>query len=142
MANAAPLTDPDLGALIARLIPKLMALEEPILAEAGLSMWEYAIVGELAAGTALSQVELSRRTRRDTTRLGRHLDDLVARGVVERQRSTDQRRHTVQLTHDGHAAHQRVKQRIRAAEDELLRTVFSAAKAAEIRRLLTLLAES
>lgn len=140
MADGTPLTDPDLGALLARLLPKLLELEEPLLAEAGLSMWEYVIVSELAAGTAMAQVELSRRTRRDTSRLGRHLDDLAARGVVERERATDQRRLAVRLTPSGRAAYERAKRSIRAAEDERLRTVFSATEAAEFRELLTRLA--
>lgn len=141
MADVPPPTEPDLAALVARLVPKLIELEEPRLTEAGLSMWEYAIVGELATDTAMSQVELSRRTGRDTTRLGRHLDDLVARGIVERHRSTDQRRHTVHLTAAGRATHDRLKQAIRAAEDDRLRDVFSAAEAAEFRRLLAALAD-
>jgi DNA-binding MarR family transcriptional regulator len=142
MAALPPLTDPDLGALLGELMPKLLALEEPFLAEAGLSMWEYVIVSELAAGTAMAQVELSRRTRRDTTRLGRHLDDLETRSVIERERSTDQRRRSVRLTPAGRATYQQVKRSIRAAEDDLLRTVFSAADAAEFRKLLTVLAKS
>lgn len=70
----------DLGALTARVLPALAALEEPILRKAGISMWEYAIASELARNDGVSQAELSRRTRRDPTRLGRHLDDLSARG--------------------------------------------------------------
>jgi DNA-binding MarR family transcriptional regulator len=142
MADVPAPTEPDLGALMAQLIPKLIELEEPFLAEVGLSMWEYAIVSELAAGSAMAQVELSRRTRRDTTRLGRHLDDLEERGVVERERSTDQRRRSVRLTAQGRAAYERTKRAIRAAEDDRLRAVLGAGEAAEFRRMLILLARS
>lgn len=142
MADVPAPTEPDLGALMAQLIPKLIELEEPFLAEAGLSMWEYAIVSELAAGSAMAQVELSRRTRRDTTRLGRHLDDLEERGVVERERSTDQRRRSVRLTAKGRAAYERTKRSIRAAEDDRLRTALGAGEAAEFRRMLAQLARS
>ena len=142
MEDVPPPTEPDLGALLAQLIPKLIELEEPFLVEAGLSMWEYAIVSELAAGSAMAQVELSQRTRRDTTRLGRHLDDLETRGVVERERSTDQRRRSVRLTAQGRATYERTKRSIRTAEDERLGTVLSATEVAELRRMLTLLAGS
>ena len=87
----APGDEPDLAALIFRVLPRLGALEEPVLRDAGLSMWEYAILTEVASGAAVSQKELSRRTRRDPTRLGRHLDELVSRGLVGRERSQDQR---------------------------------------------------
>lgn len=133
--------EPDLGALLARLLPRLLALEEPILAEAGLSMWEYAIATELAAGAALSQVELSRRTRRDPTRLGRHLDELEGRGLITRERAADQRQHTVRLTTTGKRTHARAKQQIRAAEDALLATGLSAGEGRRLRQLLTSLAE-
>ena len=79
--------EPDLGALLGRLIPHLITLEEPILRAAGLSMWEYAIVSEIAATPAVSQRELSERTGRDPTRLGKHLDELQRRGIVSRDRS-------------------------------------------------------
>ena len=105
-------------------------------------MWEYVIVSELAAGTAMAQVELSRRTRRDTTRLGRHLDERAARELIERERATDQRRRAVRLTPGGRAAYERAKRSIRAAEDERLRSVFSAAEAAEFRNFLTRLAST
>lgn len=129
--------EPDLGALIARLLPELAALEEPILQAAGLSMWEYAIVSELASGNAVSQVELSRRTRRDPTRLGRHLDDLTSRGVVMREGATDRRQRAVRLTSDGRAQLEEVKRSIRAVEDEFLRSVLSEPEAALLRSLLT-----
>ncbi|GAB3311525.1 MarR family transcriptional regulator [Epidermidibacterium keratini] len=128
--------EPDLGALLARLLPRLAALEAPILQAEGLSMWEYAIVTELASGDAVSQVELSARTRRDPTRLGRHLDDLAARSIVVRERSADGRQRTVRLTKQGRAAYSRVKQAIRQIEDDLLTASLSAADARRLRQIL------
>lgn len=137
MADGLPMTEPDLAALMSRVFPQLAALEEPILQTAGLSMWEYAIISELATRTAMSQVELSRRTRRDPTRLGHHLDALCSRDVVIRERSTDQRQHTVRLTPNGRAEHDRVKRAIRAVEDEFLHAVLSTADAVKLRSLLS-----
>ncbi|WP_067568900.1 MarR family winged helix-turn-helix transcriptional regulator [Nocardia acidivorans] len=133
--------EPDLAALIFRVLPQLAALEEPILREAGLSMWEYAIVTELASAEVVSQVELSARTRRDPTRLGRHLDDLTARGVVARARAaTDKRQRTVHLTDSGRALYATVKQRVRAKEDEFLYSTLATREATSFRNLLARLA--
>ena len=127
---------PDLGAALAQLLPRLAALEEPFLREAGVSMWEYAILTALASGDAVSQVELSARTRRDPTRLGRHLEDLEGRGLVVRERSADQRQRTVNLTKTGRSRYSRLKKQIRAAEDELLAAHLSAAEAKRFRETL------
>ncbi|KXP06855.1 hypothetical protein AXK60_10405 [Tsukamurella pseudospumae] len=116
-----------------------MALEEPILATTGVTMWEYAILGELVADTALSQVELSRRTGRDTTRLGKHLTALKSRGLVSRDRAPDGRQRTVGLTDAGRAVQAQAKREIRAAEDALLAENLSPTQAAELRRLLAAL---
>lgn len=132
--------EPDLGALMARVLPHLAALEEPILREAGLSMWEYAIVTELASEPVVSQAELSRRTRRDPTRLGRHLDDLASRGIITRERSSDQRQRTVRLTREGHRLYVKVKKSVRTVEDEFLHARFSSTDAARLRQLLRRLA--
>ena len=133
--------EPDLGALIARVLPHLAALEEPILREAGLSMWEYAIVTELASNPVVSQAELSRRTRRDPTRLGRHLDDLDSRGTITRERSNDQRQNAVRLTRKGRILYEKVKKSIRTVEDEFLHSTLSSRDATLLRHLLRRLAE-
>ncbi|MGW8811497.1 MarR family winged helix-turn-helix transcriptional regulator [Gordonia terrae] len=134
--------EPDLGALLGRLIPHLISLEEPILRAAGLSMWEYAIVGEVAATPAVSQRALSERTGRDPTRLGKHLDELQRRGIVSRERSGSHRQWTVSITSDGHALHERVQAEIRAVEDELLHGAMSDSQATTFRRLLRVLVAS
>lgn len=127
---------PDLGAALAQLLPRLAALEEPFLRAAGVSMWEYTILSGLVSDDAVSQVELSTRTRRDPTRLGRHLEDLESRGLVVRERSTDQRQRTVSLTKTGRSTYARLKKQIRAAEDELLAAHLSAAEAKRFREAL------
>lgn len=134
--NDDAVSEPDLGALVGRLVPRLVALEEPILRAAGLSMWEYAIVSEVAATTALSQRELSQRTGRDPTRLGRHLDELQGRDIVSRERSGNHRQWSVSVTEHGRELHARVRSEIRSVEDELLRGAMSDSQAATFRRLL------
>ncbi|WP_258725936.1 MarR family winged helix-turn-helix transcriptional regulator [Cellulomonas sp. NS3] len=136
----APADEPDLGALLAQLFPRLAALEEPILRDAGLSMWEYTILSALASDDVVSQVELSQRTRRDPTRLGRHLDELASRGLLTRERASDQRQLAVRLTPAGRSLHGTVKRAVRSVEDELLHSVLSRADAARLRLVLARLA--
>lgn len=136
MATDDPAAGPDLAEAVGVLGHRLLALEEPILRDAGVSMWEYAILTTLLRGGAVSQVELSRRTGRDTTRLGKHLGDLEARGLVAREQADDARRRTVTATAEGAAVQARAQQRIRAAEDELLAARLSGEEAATLRRLL------
>ncbi|WP_084727846.1 MarR family winged helix-turn-helix transcriptional regulator [Rhodococcoides yunnanense] len=136
-----PLRDEaDLTALMFRVLPRLAALEEPLLRDAGLSMWEYAILTEVASSSAMSQVELSRRTRRDPTRLGRHLDALVSQGLVSRERSRDQRQRTVGITSSGQVLLDTVRGRIREVEDELLHAALTESDAAILRDMLARLA--
>ncbi|GAB6924654.1 MarR family transcriptional regulator [Rhodococcus erythropolis] len=130
----------DLAALMFRVLPRLAALEEPLLRDAGLSMWEYAILTEVSSNAAMSQVELSRRTRRDPTRLGRHLDELVSRGLVSRERSRDQRQRTVGITSSGQILLDAVRGRIRAAEDGLLHITLTGIESTVFRQLLARLA--
>lgn len=136
MTGTATPDEPDLAELLSRLLPRLGELEAPILAEGGLSMWEYAILSTLTRADAMSQVELSHRTRRDTTRLGRHIADLADRGLVERASAGDARQRTVALTARGRAAQAATKRRIRDAEDHLLAESLSRRDAQALRRIL------
>lgn len=131
---------PDLGALLARVLPRLAELEAPALEAAGLSMWEYAILTELATGQAISQRQLSQRVRRDPTRLGRHLDDLEERGLVERVLGDDKRQRTVRLTRRGQRSFQQAKQQIQLIEDALLTGPFTPSQAKNLRSMLEQLA--
>ncbi|NMD54712.1 MULTISPECIES: MarR family winged helix-turn-helix transcriptional regulator [Tsukamurella] len=128
--------EPDLAEALGVLGRRLLTLEEPILRDAGVSMWEYAILTTLLRGGAVSQVELSRRTGRDTTRLGKHLAELESRGLIAREQADDARRRIVAATADGADVQQRAKQEIRAAEDALLAARLSDEEAATLRRLL------
>ncbi|RDH10619.1 MarR family winged helix-turn-helix transcriptional regulator [Tsukamurella pulmonis] len=141
MATEEPGTEPDLAEAIGVLGRRLLAAEEPILREAGVSMWEYAILTTLLRGGAVSQVELSRRTGRDTTRLGKHLCDLESRGLIAREQADDARRRTVSATGAGADAQRRAKDGIRRAEDAMLAARLSGEEAATLRRLLLRLSE-
>lgn len=131
--------DEDLGVLAGRLVRRLVAEEEPILRAAGLTMWEYVVLDRLARAGVATQAELSRRTRRDPTRLIRHLDRLADRELIVREVSgADRRARTVALSQRGRALHAEVKSGIRAMESDLL-AALGAGRAAEFRRDLAAL---
>jgi DNA-binding MarR family transcriptional regulator len=134
-----PTPEPDLAATMARVLRRLVAAEEPILEAAGLSMWEYIVLDALASSTAMSQRELAERTRRDPTRLGRHLQDLTAMGLTERHPSADRRQLTVGLTPQGRQRRLQVKQGIREMEQLLLDQTLTASQAASFRAQLSAL---
>jgi DNA-binding MarR family transcriptional regulator len=122
----------DLGVLLSKLLGIVIERETPILAAHELSMWEYIVLASIASDPGLSQNELARISRRDSTRLIRHLDDLVARDLVVRDVDPgDRRRHVVRLTDSGAAVFHATQDDIRAMEGELL----GALPAAEQERL-------
>lgn len=137
--EAGPTPEPDLAATMARLLRRLVAAEEPILAAAGLSMWEYIVLDALASSTAMSQRELAERTQRDPTRLGRHLQDLTARGLTERRPSADRRQLTVGITPQGRRHRLRVKNGIREMEQLFLDQTLTPGQAAIFRAQLSAL---
>lgn len=132
----------DLAALFSAILPRLAELEAPILSSAGLSMWEYAILTELVEGTALAQIELSRRVRRDPTRLGRHLDELEARGLVTRGLAADKRQRLVRPSETGQGVQHRARLAIRTAEDDLLSQALTSRQARALRDHLDKLARA
>jgi DNA-binding MarR family transcriptional regulator len=117
----------DLGALAAALTRRMIAEEEPILAAAGLSMWEYIVLARLGETSVESQSALAKSTRRDSTRLIAHLDRLESAGLLRRTVSPDDRRHhQIALTDAGSEVLHRVKHDIRAMEQRMLDTLPSA----------------
>ena len=112
---------PDLGALLADGARVIARRETPILERHGISMWEYVVLARLDGAGPVSQATLSTLTRRDPTRLVRHLDELQARGLVTREvDGGDRRRHLVALSASGRATLRACRRDIRTMEDELL----------------------
>lgn len=132
----------DLGALLHRLLGRVVERETPILAARGLTMWEYVILGALADAGVVSQTELARSSRRDATRLIAHLDALEQRGLVLREMDpADRRRRAVRLSDAGRALVEGTRRDIRAMEDEVL-AALPPRERTEFRTALDRLAES
>jgi len=111
----------DLGEALSRLLEVVIERETPILDDHELSMWEYAILTAISRAPDQSQRELAASSRRDATRLIRHLDELSARGLVRRDTdAVDRRRRVVKLTDAGATTLRSAQRAIRRMEDELL----------------------
>lgn len=133
---------PDLGAMVVRLGRALIAMEEPILAAHGVSMWGYIVLSALRAEPTRTQAALARTIGADKTRLIAVLDALQGQGLIAREPDpADRRVHLLDLTDAGRAAHGAIQADIRAAERRLLEPLPAADRAAFIRALRALSGE-
>ncbi|WP_436527360.1 MarR family winged helix-turn-helix transcriptional regulator [Actinoplanes sp. HUAS TT8] len=129
----------DLGAMAARLVRRLIAMEQPILARHGVTMWAYVVLNGLAEGAVRTQAALATSIGADKTRLIPVLDDLQKRGLIEREPDpADRRVRLLGLTPEGRDVHRAIRQEIRAAEDLLMVTVSQPDKDAFLRTLSAL----
>lgn len=133
---------PELGHLTSRLLREIIRRETPILEQAGLEMWDYAILTALVAGDAPTQAGLAAATGRDKTRLIRNLDRLEHRGLVTRSPDpADRRNRVVALTRKGRRTVDSCRTGIRAMEEELLGGLRPADRAGFERALVRLAAQ-
>ena len=111
----------ELAAAFDRLTRRAVALELPVLAAHGLSMWEYVVLSGLVDGPAQTQARLAEAVGRDKTRIIPILDALEARGLLVRSPDpADRRNKVVTLTEPGRALRTGVARAISAAEEEVL----------------------
>ncbi|WP_252443044.1 MarR family winged helix-turn-helix transcriptional regulator [Pseudonocardia humida] len=127
----------DLGALLHRLVRRVLELETPLLAARGVEMWDYAVLAALESGPAQTQARLAAAIGRDKTRLIASLDRLEGRGLVAREPDpADRRNRIVTLTPDGRALLAGCRADVRAMEEGLLADVPADDRAAFLRTLL------
>ena len=130
------MTVPDLGAMVMRLGRRLIAMEQPILARHEVSMWAYIVLSALGEGPMRTQAALAAGIGADKTRLIGVLDDLQARGLIEREPDpADRRVRLLRLTAAGRRLHHAVQTEIHHAEDELLGDLTPADRATFRRTL-------
>ncbi|MEU4393911.1 MarR family transcriptional regulator [Kribbella sp. NPDC023855] len=131
----------DLGSLFGRITRRLIAAEEPLLAEQELSMWGYAVLTHLAREPADSQLALATAIGHDKSRLIPLLDQLEHDGLIVREQDPADRRHRrVRLTPQGESRLTAVRAQVRAMEDDLLADL-SATDRRALLRILTHLAD-
>jgi DNA-binding MarR family transcriptional regulator len=110
--------------MVMRLGRRLIAIEQPILAAHGVTMWGYVVLSALADvdGAAMrTQAALARAIGADKTRIIPVLDDLQEHGYIERQPDpADRRVHLLALADAGREVHQAVRAAIRREEERLL----------------------
>ena len=115
-----PVADPELAAAFDRLTRRAVALELPVLAAHGLTMWEYVVLSGLVDGPAQTQARLAEAVGRDKTRLIPILDELEARGLLIRTPDpADRRNKVVSLTARARAAGGRGERHPRRREERL-----------------------
>ena len=132
--NGAPRDD--LGALLHRLVRRVLAAETPLLAAQEIEMWDYAVLAALETGPAQTQARLAAAIGRDKTRLIPSLDRLATRGLVAREPDPDDRRNRiVALTSAGRVALRACRSAIRAMEDDLLAGIPEADRTVFLRTL-------
>jgi DNA-binding MarR family transcriptional regulator len=128
----------DLAAMVMRFGRRLLAMEEPILARHGVSMWAYSVLTALRDRPMRTQAALAASIGADKTRVIPILDELQRRGLIEREPDpADRRVRLLGLTADGRRLQQDVKREIRAAEDVLLGDFPPGDRAAFLRVLET-----
>lgn len=92
----------------------------PVLADLDLSPERWRVLSALAAAPGATMSELSRAAVLPPASLTRHVDRLVARGLVLRKaHSSDRRRVVAALTERGHGAFERVRAREQEVQDAL-----------------------
>jgi len=126
----------DLGALVMGLGRRLIAMEQPILARHGVSMWGYVVLTALRDNPMRTQAALAASINADKTRLIPVLDELQRRGLIEREPDPrDRRVRLLGLTPDGRDLQQRVQTDIRKDEKSLMSEMSDEEQAAFRRHL-------
>jgi len=112
---------PDLAAMVAPLVRHLIAMETPILAAHGVSMWGYSVLTALCERPYRGQNALADAIGADKTRIIEVLDDLQERGLISREPDpADRRARLLAATARGRRLRDQVRRAIRKEEEQLL----------------------
>ncbi|WP_333889930.1 MarR family winged helix-turn-helix transcriptional regulator [Mycolicibacterium gadium] len=112
---------PDLAAMLAPLLRELIAAELPVLAEHDVSMWGYAVLLALDESPVRTQAALAEAIGADKTRIIPTLDELQAKGYIERHADPDDRRvRLLSITDSGRQVKETVQNDIQRGEERWL----------------------
>jgi len=119
---------PDLAAMLAPLLRALIAAELPVLETHDLSMWGYSVLLALDESPVRTQAALAETIGADKTRIIPTLDELQAKGYIERHADPDDRRvRLLAITETGREVKDLVQAAIQRGEERWL-SVLSAAE--------------
>ncbi|MDX3112489.1 MULTISPECIES: MarR family winged helix-turn-helix transcriptional regulator [Streptomyces] len=131
-----------LGCLLHRAQARLARVSAEALAPFGVDGHDLAVLGVLAGGETSSQVEVAGRLGVDRTTMVSLIDGLEDHGLVERRRSSrDRRRNVVRLTQAGRDCLDQADRARRAAEHRFLAPLDEPTAAALVRALRALVVE-
>lgn len=127
----------DLAAMMYPLVRSLIAVELPVLAAHGVSMWGYSVLSTLhTLGQMRSQAALAEAIGADKTRIIGTLDELQDAELITRTPDPDDRRvRLLSLTDEGQRVQRAVKAGIREREERLLATLPPADRDGFVRAL-------
>jgi DNA-binding MarR family transcriptional regulator len=125
-----------IGYLVKRAHSMMMNVMEPVFAERGFTFIQYAILAWLRDGIAITPKAFCEHYRHDSGALTRVIDQLAARGLIERvRRDRDRRKVELELTEAGRATVETliplVVEKLNAALED-----FSTGEFNELQRLL------
>jgi DNA-binding MarR family transcriptional regulator len=112
---------PDLAAMLAPLLSEMIAAELPVLQAHGLTMWGYSVLLALDRSPVRTQAALAEAIGADKTRIIPILDQLQARGYIERHPDPDDRRvRLLAATESGRAVKNAAQTAIQRGEERWL----------------------
>ncbi len=134
-------TTPDPRTSVTYLLQKAALISlgglESALADLDLTARQYMVLASSVVGEQLSQQELAKRLGMDPTMLVKAIDDLEARGLVERRRfAADRRQHRLDLSQAGRDLLDTAAERHRRSEADLLAEADRADLSALLARLV------
>lgn len=107
------LPESSVGYLVRRLHQQSALALEPVFAREGVTMTQWSALVSIMLQRATTCIDLARDLAHDKGAMTRLLDQLEARGFVERERSGDDRRFVqIEITDEGRAVAQRCRDRV------------------------------
>ncbi len=128
--------------MLAPLIRELIAAELPVLEAHGVSMWGYSVLIALDQSPVRTQASLAEAIGADKTRIIPTLDELQAKGYIERNPDPDDRRvRLLAITESGRALKDAVQEEIQRGEERWLGTLSASDRRVFLRVLAQLAAD-
>jgi len=126
--------------MLTPLMRELIAMETPLLAAQGLSMWGYAVLLALDESPVVrSQAALAEAIGADKSRIIPVLDELESRGMIRRRPDPDDRRvRLLEITDAGREAKDAAQEAIQRGEEKILQRLPADDRRAFLRALLRL----